>query len=46
MSIGVIFSNRMGRYEIFSKARNHELIERLRRADLVVGYLVEVITHY
>jgi hypothetical protein len=38
MSIGVVFSNRTGRYEVFSEARVHELIERLRRADLVVGF--------
>ena len=43
MSIGVIFSNRTGRYEIFSEARNHELIERLRRADLVVGYWLRLL---
>lgn len=40
MSIGAIYSTRTGKYEIFDEARVHELIERLRRADLVVGYNV------
>ena len=38
MSVGVIFSTRTGRYEVFSEARVHDLIERLRRADLIVGF--------
>ena len=40
MSIGAIFSTRTGRYEVFSEARVDKLVERLRRADLVVGYNV------
>ena len=40
MSIGVIFSTASGTYQVFSEARVHELIERLRRADLVVGFNV------
>ena len=40
MSIGVIFSTTTGAYEVFSEARVHELIDRLRRADLVVGFNV------
>jgi RNase_H superfamily len=40
MSIGVIYSTQTGRYEVFSEARVHDLIERLRRADLVVGFNV------
>ena len=40
MSVGAIFSTRSGRYEIFSEARVHELIKRLRSADLVVGFNV------
>ncbi len=40
MSIGVIFSSVTGRYEIFDENRVHHLIERLRRADLVVGFNV------
>jgi hypothetical protein len=38
MSIGVIFSTAAGGYEIFSEARVGKLIDRLRRADLVVGF--------
>jgi hypothetical protein len=38
MSVGVIFSTRTGRYEVFSEARVHDLIDRLRRADLIVGF--------
>ena len=40
MSIGFIFSTASGTYQVFSEARVHELIERLRRADLVVGFNV------
>ena len=40
MSIGVTYSTKIGRYEVFSEARVHDLIERLRRADLVVGFNV------
>jgi len=40
MSIGVIFSRATGRYEVFGEAQVDRLIERLRRADLVVGYNV------
>jgi DEAD/DEAH box helicase domain-containing protein len=38
MSVGAIYSTRTGRYEIFPEGRVHNLIERLRAADLVVGF--------
>ena len=38
MSVGVLFSTVTRRYEVFSEARVDELIECLRRADLVVGF--------
>lgn len=38
MSVGVTFSSASGRYEIFSEAQAQQLVERLRRADLVVGF--------
>ena len=37
MSVGVTFSTATGAYQVFSEARVNELIDRLRRADLVVG---------
>ncbi len=40
MSVGVIYSTRRGRYEIFPETRVHELIDRLRAADLVIGFNV------
>ena len=40
MSVGVIFSTVTGRYEVFGEAQVHRLIERLRRADLVIGFNV------
>jgi DEAD/DEAH box helicase domain-containing protein len=40
MSIGVIFSTATGRYEVFGEAQVNRLVERLRRADLVVGFNV------
>ncbi len=40
MSIGAVFSTATGKYEVFSEARVDRLIERLRRADLVVGFNV------
>ena len=40
MSIGAIFSTATGKYEVFSEANVDRLIERLRRADLVVGFNV------
>jgi DEAD/DEAH box helicase domain-containing protein len=40
ISVGVIFSAATGRYEVFDEAHVHELIERLRRAELVVGFNV------
>ena len=40
MSVGVIFSTATGRYQVFDEARVNELVERLRRADLVVGFNV------
>ena len=49
MSIGVIFSTATGRYEVFGEAQVNRLIERLRRADLVIGFNVlnsDTITAY
>ena len=40
MSVGVIYSTATGAYQVFSEARVDELVERLRRADLVVGFNV------
>jgi len=40
MSLGVTYSTADGKYEIFPEARAEELVERLRRADLVVGFNV------
>lgn len=38
MSIGVTYSTGAGEYRIFSEDRVEDLIDQLRRADLVVGY--------
>ncbi len=38
MSVGVTFSTADNAYEIFSEARVGDLVKRLQRADLVVGY--------
>jgi DEAD/DEAH box helicase domain-containing protein len=38
MSVGVVFSTATGRYEVFGEAQVDQLVERLRRADLVVGF--------
>lgn len=40
MSLGVIYSTATGEYEVFSEKRVEELVARLLRADLVVGYNV------
>jgi RNase_H superfamily len=40
MSLGVTYSTRLGEYRIFSEARVGDLVEQLRRADLVVGFNV------
>ncbi|MGZ5002613.1 MAG: ribonuclease H-like domain-containing protein [Chthoniobacterales bacterium] len=40
MSVGAVFSTATCKYEVFSEARVDRLIERLRRADLVVGFNV------
>ncbi len=40
MSVGVTYSSADCRYEIFPESRVQDLITRLRRADLVVGYNV------
>src|SRR5436309_15865581 len=37
MSVGVIFSTATGRYEVFGETQVNRLVERLRRADLVLG---------
>jgi hypothetical protein len=41
MSIGVTYSTARGGYEIYSEDRVQDLIDELRRADLVVGFNVE-----
>jgi len=38
MSLGVTYSTADGAYEIFSEKRAGDLVARLQRADLVVGY--------
>ncbi|HEY5741344.1 MAG TPA: ribonuclease H-like domain-containing protein [Terrimicrobiaceae bacterium] len=38
MSVGVTYSTAEGVYEIYSESRAGDLVTRLRRADLVVGY--------
>lgn len=38
MSIGVTYSTAAGEYRIFGEAQVQELIDQLRRADLVVGF--------
>ncbi len=38
MSLGVTYSSADGIYEIFSEKRAGDLVKRLQRADLVVGY--------
>ena len=40
MSVGVTFSTADNKYEIFPESRVDDLIKRLERADLVVGYNV------
>lgn len=38
MSIGVTYSSRDGHYEIFGEPQTEDLVRRLQRADLVVGF--------
>ena len=38
VSLGVTYSRATGQYEIFSEQRVPQLIEKLSKADLVVGY--------
>ncbi len=38
MSVGVVFSTATGRYEVFGEERVNDLVNRLRRAELVVGF--------
>ena len=40
MSVGVTYSSAEEKYEIFPESRVQDLISRLQRADLVVGYNV------
>jgi hypothetical protein len=40
MSVGVTFSTASGKYEVFGEQRVNDLIDRLRKADLVVGFNV------
>lgn len=41
MSVGVTYSTLRGEYHIYPESRVEELVEELRRADLVVGFNVE-----
>jgi DEAD/DEAH box helicase domain-containing protein len=41
MSVGVTYSTSRGEYRIYGEAQVNELIDELRRADLVVGYNVQ-----
>ncbi len=41
MSVGVTYSTARGAYEIYGEPQVNELMEELRRADLVVGFNVE-----
>jgi len=38
MSVGVTYSTRLGEYRIYPESKVLDLVEQLRRADLVVGY--------
>lgn len=38
MSIGVTYSTALGEYRIYGEAEVQQLIEQLRRADLVIGF--------
>jgi DEAD/DEAH box helicase domain-containing protein len=38
MSVGVTYSTLDGSYEIYSESRAGDLVTRLRKADLIVGY--------
>lgn len=38
MSVGVTYSTRLGEYRIYSEKTVDQLIDQLRRADMVVGY--------
>ena len=38
ISVGVTYSTRLGAYRIYTEEKVQELIEQLRRADLVVGF--------
>jgi hypothetical protein len=40
MSVGVTYSSKDQRYDIFTEDKADALVDRLRRADLVVGYNV------
>jgi hypothetical protein len=40
VAVAVTYAVTEGRYEVYSEGRVGELVERLRRADLVVGYNV------
>jgi len=40
ISVGVTYSTRLGQYRIYTEDRVQELIDQLRRADLVIGFNV------
>lgn len=40
MSVGVTYSTKLGEYQIFPEKRVDDLVDQLRRADLVVGFNV------
>ncbi len=51
MSIGVTYSTALGAYTIYPEAKVEQLVDQLRRADLVVGYNLinfdyQVLTQY
>jgi hypothetical protein len=40
ISVGVTYSTRLGQYRIFTEEKVQDLIDQLRRADLVIGFNV------
>ena len=51
MSLGVTYSTKLGKYQIFSEKRVNDLVDQLMKADLVVGFNIlnfdyEVLTGY
>ncbi|MEM7383920.1 MAG: ribonuclease H-like domain-containing protein [Verrucomicrobiota bacterium] len=51
MSVGVTYSTKTGEYRVYGEAQVNDLIDELRRADLVIGYNhinfdYQVLMHY